>query len=164
MTSSRECNSFTFVWRHSAVEIGFSRQAYAVNETTGAVEICVTLSGNTATTIRVSLDTVDETATGNVICDSPCVISSVYYWLLLFVVDDDYLPPTEDLVFLGNGPQEMCTTLDILNDDHLEETETFRVFIQTNVSRGVTLNPESTQVFIMGPEGSHCVNKLSSCC
>ena len=79
-------------------------------------------------------------------------------------MDDDYLPPTEDLVFLGNGPQEMCTTLDILNDDHLEETETFRVFIQTNVSRGVTLNPESTQVFIMGPEGSLCVNKLSSCC
>ena len=160
MTSSRECNSFTFVWRHSAVEIGFSRQAYAVNETTGAVEICVTLSGNTATTIRVSLDTVDETATGKALCHF-----SVYYWLLrYYVVDDDYLPPTEDLVFLGEGPQEMCTTLDILNDDHLEETETFRVFIQTNVSRGVTLNPESTQVFIMGPEGSHCVNKLSSCC
>ena len=73
--------------------------------------------------------------------------------ILCFVVNDDFLPPTEDIVFLGNGPQEICTILEVLNDDHLEETESFRVFIQSNVSQGVILNPESTQVFIMGPEG-----------
>ena len=82
------------------------------------------------------------------------LFSLCIYWLLQFTVNDDFLPPTEDLVFVGNGPQEICTMLDIVNDDNLEEIETFRVLIQTNVTQGVTLNPESAQVFIMGPEGT----------
>ena len=54
-----------FAFGDSAVEIGFSQPAYAANETIGSVEICVSLSGNTAKRIGVSFDTMNETAIGN---------------------------------------------------------------------------------------------------
>ena len=68
-------------------------------------------------------------------------------------MNDDYLPPVEDVVFSGIGPQEQCIMLEILNDDLPEETESFKVFIQSSIREGVILEPNSTQVFIMSPEG-----------
>ena len=78
----------------------------------------------------------------------------------LFVENDDYLSPTEELVFIGNGPQEACTTVVVANDDHLEDTESFRVLIQSSVTRGISLDPDSTLVFIMGPEGEQFLDSL----
>ena len=68
-------------------------------------------------------------------------------------VNADYQPPVEELVFVGSGPQEQCTMIAILNDDDIEETESFLVFISSNVSQGVVLEPDPTQVFIANPEG-----------
>ena len=76
----------------------------------------------------------------------------------------DYQPPVEELVFVGSGPQEQCTMIAILNDDDdLEETESFLVFISSNVSQGVILEPDHTLVFIANPEGELIIkNSLPS--
>lgn len=67
MASVVEHQSLTHGFGDTAVDIGFSQPAYAVNETIGSVEICVSLSGNTTKRIGISFDTVDETAIGNTV-------------------------------------------------------------------------------------------------
>ena len=75
-------------------------------------------------------------------------------------MNDDYLPPVEVVVFSGIGPQEQCIMLEILNDDLPEETESFKVFIQSSIREGVILEPNSTEVFIMSPEGENSRSKF----
>lgn len=52
----------------------------------------------------------------------------------------------------------MFTKITILNDDHVEDTESFRVSIQSSISQGVNLEPDSTQVIILNPEGSDALS------
>ena len=62
--------------------------------------------------------------------------------------------PTEDVVFIGDGPQEQCISIAIVNDDILEDTtESFTVLIASDAVRGVTLNPSSAVVNIVGADG-----------
>ena len=61
--------------------------------------------------------------------------------------------PTEDVMFIGDGPQDRCINITIINDDALEDTESFTVLIASNAQRGVTLNPSSAVVTIVGTDG-----------
>ena len=64
----------------------------------------------------------------------------------------DYISPTENIVFIGNGPQENCISITIIDDAVLEDTESFLVLIASNISHGVDVNPSSVVVFIVGAE------------
>jgi hypothetical protein len=56
-------------------------------------------------------------------------------------------------VFLGDGPQEQCISIAIVNDTILEDTtESFTVLIASDAVRGVTLNPSSAVVNIVGAD------------
>ena len=108
--------------------------------------------GNTSMEIVVTFVTVDETATSMYVYCIYIIILS----LLLLTVGEDYLSHIEDITFHGSGPQVMSSRISILNDDHVEDTESFRVTIHSSISRGVNLDPDSTQVVITNPEGGQC--------
>ena len=67
-------------------------------------------------------------------------------------MDVDYQPPIEDIVFVGNGPQETCIAVNIMDDGYLEEVESFEVMIEADITHGVILNPGTVEVFITGEE------------
>ena len=60
-------------------------------------------------------------------------------------------------MFIGDSPQEKCISIVIVNDDILEDPESFLVLIESNVTRGVSVNPNSTVVLIVGSEGKQPV-------
>ena len=46
------------------VVVGFERETYSISEGNGSVEVCVKVSGVLQSSLRLSLTTVDGTATG----------------------------------------------------------------------------------------------------
>ena len=103
--------------------------------------------------IVVTFATVDETATSMYVY---CMYIHYNSFPILLTVGEDYLSHIEDITFHGSGPQVMSSRISILNDDHVEDTESFRVTIHSSISRGVNLDPDSTQVVITNPEGGQC--------
>lgn len=75
------------------------------------------------------------------------------YGLFFSTETDDYIPPRDNVVFVGDSPQEKCINIGIVNDDILENPESFLVLIESNITHGVSLNPNSTIVLIVGSEG-----------
>ena len=84
------------------------------------------------------------------------IIVLVLLTLCFLVGNDDYLPPTETITFLGSGPQEACIQISIVDDGILEDIESFRVMIVPSVGRGVILNPETADILIAGEESEYC--------
>ena len=144
--------------------------SYNVQEIDGSLEVCVTLTGDTAIPVRITFSAMDGTATGrHVFCICISVFCTIYhFWIYLhthtcvlskllsknfFSANNDFRLPTEDIMFIGDGPQNECIDIEILDDLALEDTESFFVLIQTNNTRGVIVNPNSTVVFIVGRDG-----------
>lgn len=65
-------------------------------------------------------------------------------------------------MFIGDSPQERCISIGIVNDDILEDPESFLVLIESNVTRGVSVTPNSTVVLIVGSEGEEIVAASAS--
>ena len=70
----------------------------------------------------------------------------------LIAADEDYLRPTEVLVF-STGDVRQCVNISLIDDDSLEEVEEFFVNISTLVPR-VTIDPDLTTVELQDDDGT----------
>ena len=74
----------------------------------------------------------------------------------------DYGASTQDLTFDGSTGRQ-CVTVPIINDDNLEDTESFTASLTTSDS-AVTLNPDLARVDIFEDpnDGKNTTNKISN--
>ena len=110
------------------VEIGFSLEAYRVDESAGSVMLTVeVISGTLTEDVMLSYVTADGSA----------------------VVNSDYMN-TSGLLTLSPGDTEETIMVPIVNDDMFENDETFMVllFLVGNPA-GVTLDPDTAKVTIL---------------
>ena len=70
----------------------------------------------------------------------------------LIAADEDYLRPTEVLVFSA-GDVRQCVDISLIDDDSLEEVEEFFANISTLVPR-VTIDPDLTTVELQDDDGT----------
>ena len=113
---------------HTAVDVGFDNTVYSVSEFDEEVEVCATLTGRIAREVRVTMSTRDGSASG----------------------DSDYSPrtATERIFEVASQNEEVCWTISIHNDLHLEGVENFFVDLNTDDPQ-IILSPNTAQIVIM---------------
>ena len=66
--------------KHAEVTVGFTMPSYNVQESDGSLEVCVSLTGDTAIPVRITFSAIDGTATGrHVFCFCISVFCTIIF-------------------------------------------------------------------------------------
>jgi len=116
----------------NAVQIGFDQTSYTVAEGNESVTVCVNMTTGSAS-VPVSLETITIGSAQN---------------------ETDYIATSAEFIFEG-APQQLCTLINITDDDRIEPTEQFLVVLNTTrTSQTVSLNPQFVFVTITDDDDS----------
>ena len=124
--------------------VRFVETEYSVNENGNSLEVCTELSGRTQIPVSISLVTLDGSAISKLTVDVLTNYIMCHTFGMFYLIDpSDYMSEDISVTFDPqpdglSSPQ--CTDIVIMNEELLEDDETFMVEIQ-NPSQGVTPDP-----------------------
>ena len=142
------------------ITVNFSQSNYGANENDGLVQPMLVLSNPSSSDITIRVDTIDREATGERLklthAHSRSITALPINSLLVCFVgmDQDYFSGPYFILFPA-GTTESVFNIVIMDDDVLEETETFEVVINfsslpSNVTSG---EPGNAAVIIRDNDG-----------
>lgn len=126
--------------------VTFELDTYSTMEGEPTVEGCVVTSATPAPgqTVIVFFSTEDGTATGTKVNEKYTTIIKIIAFLQLYVAGSDYVAViNQEIVFTSESPQRLCGTIEILDDQLVEQLEQFTVRINQSTSQGIVSDQAS---------------------
>lgn len=116
--------------------------------------VCILLSSSAERAVTVLLSTDDQTAMGKCHLNRRCLDKTImvtFMSQLTFILSapDDYSSLVNEAVMLPPGSTRMCVDLTIIDDDEVEETETFLISLDSSDVNVIVIPPSQAIVNIL---------------